>query len=72
MNDKPTVKRVSGKWLLLASAIALPAVSGCAPVAAQQAPVELADPLVGTAPLDDPAVIGNAPPPVNPIIVGLV
>ena len=70
MNDKPTVKRVSGKWLLLASAIALPAVSGCAPVAAQQAPVELADPLVGTAPLDDPEVIGNAPPPGEPVYSG--
>ena len=32
--------------------------------------VDLADPLVGTAPLDDPKVIGNAPPPGEPIYTG--
>src|SRR3546814_12024749 len=38
--------------------------------AAAQSPVDLANPLVGTAPLDDPAVIGNAPPPGEPVYSG--
>src|SRR3546814_19784977 len=38
--------------------------------ATAQSPVDLANPLVGTAPLDDPAVIGNAPPPGEPVYSG--
>lgn len=34
------------------------------------APVDLADPRMGTAPLDDPALIGNAPPPGEPVYSG--
>ena len=33
-------------------------------------PVDLADPLVGTAPLDRPELIGNAPPPGEPVYSG--
>src|SRR3546814_16724572 len=38
--------------------------------ATAQSPVDLANPLVGTAPLDDPAVIGDAPPPGEPVYSG--
>ena len=60
--------------ILASSAAVLPLMLALSPVAAQpkagQSPVELADPLVGTAPLDDPAVIGNAPPPGEPVYSG--
>lgn len=34
-------------------------------------PVDLANPLVGTAPLDKPALIGNSPPPGEPLYTGM-
>ena len=37
---------------------------------AGQRPVDYANPLVGTAPLDDPELIGNAPPPGEEIYTG--
>ena len=37
-----------------------------------ETPVELANPLVGTAPLDDPKFIGNAPPPGEELYTGFV
>jgi hypothetical protein len=37
-----------------------------------ETPVELANPLVGTAPLDDPKFIGNSPPPGEEIYTGFV
>ena len=37
---------------------------------AAESPVEYANPLVGTAPLDDPQVIGNAPPPGEELYTG--
>jgi predicted alpha-1,2-mannosidase len=37
-----------------------------------ETPLELANPLVGTAPLDDPKFIGNAPPPGEEIYTGFV
>jgi predicted alpha-1,2-mannosidase len=40
--------------------------------AASETPVELANPLVGTAALDNPEWIGNAPPPGEEIYTGLV
>ncbi|MGN7932542.1 GH92 family glycosyl hydrolase [Sphingopyxis sp. 22461] len=60
--------------MLASSAAILPLMLALSPVAAQpkagQSPVDLANPLVGTAPLDDPAVIGNAPPPGEPVYSG--
>ena len=41
-------------------------------VAASESPVELANPLVGTAALDNPEWIGNAPPPGEEIYTGFV
>ena len=40
--------------------------------ASGETPVELANPLVGTAALDDPKFIGNAPPPGEEIYTGFV
>ncbi len=37
-----------------------------------ETPLELANPLVGTAPLDDPKFIGNAPPPGEELYTGFV
>src|SRR5271169_1367105 len=37
---------------------------------AAESPVDCANPLVGTAPLDDPQFIGNAPPPGEEIYTG--
>ncbi|MEO1968354.1 MAG: GH92 family glycosyl hydrolase [Sphingomonadaceae bacterium] len=60
--------------LLAIVALACPASVTLAQAArgdgSEQSPVDLANPLVGTAPLDDPAVIGNAPPPGEPIYTG--
>lgn len=42
------------------------------PAAAAESPLELANPLVGTAPLDKPEFIGNAPPPGEEIYTGFV
>jgi predicted alpha-1,2-mannosidase len=39
--------------------------------AAAAAPVDLANPLVGTAPLDDQTLLGNAPPPGEPTYTGM-
>ena len=50
--------------ILLLSLVALYARS--------ETPMELANPLVGTAPLDDPKFIGNAPPPGEEIYTGFV
>ncbi|MGH7953497.1 MAG: hypothetical protein ACREFE_16500 [Limisphaerales bacterium] len=51
--------------LLLAFNLKSQAVSG-------ENPVELANPLVGTAPLDKQKLIGNAPPPGEEIYTGFV
>jgi hypothetical protein len=48
-------------WLLTACLTVL---------AAGERPVDYANPLVGTAPLDDPQLIGNAPPPGEEIHTG--
>jgi len=55
-------------FALGASAMAL-AGAGYAQTASQ-APVDLANPLMGTAPLDNQKLIGNAPPPGEPVYSG--
>jgi len=52
-------------WLLAASALWWAQAAH-----AQNSPVELADPLMGTASLDDPVLVGNAPPPGEPVYSG--
>jgi len=54
-------------------AVALAALSGSGGYGQQTSPsgVDLADPRVGTAPLDRPALIGNAPPPGEPTYSGI-
>jgi hypothetical protein len=79
MNDNIAI-RVTGRrrprkaMAALASSIAMLSLAlACSAATAQSgkpSPVDLADPLVGTAPLDDPAVIGNAPPPGEPVYSG--
>jgi predicted alpha-1,2-mannosidase len=69
-NQGPSVGRVSGSLLLLATT----ALSLASPVLAQRQarePVDEANPLVGTAPLDKPELIGNAPPAGEPLYSGL-
>lgn len=58
--------------LLIGAAVCGLNVSGVAPAQDRrgQSPTELADPLMGTAPLDDPALVGNAPPPGEPTYSG--
>ncbi|WP_243455611.1 GH92 family glycosyl hydrolase [Sphingosinicella sp. BN140058] len=69
--------RVRRTHLLAATALlglcALPAdmlLAHSGAAAASTAPVDLADPLVGTAPLDRQGLIGNAPPPGEPVYSG--
>jgi predicted alpha-1,2-mannosidase len=63
----------SARLLLLPLSLSL-ALSGAAVVSAQtapaKAPVDEVNPLVGTAPLDRPELIGNAPPPGEPVYSG--
>lgn len=67
-----------GKWSRAIALLMAGASLAGAPGAAQthdsaqsdRQPVELADPLVGTAPLDDGDLIGNAPPPGEPLYSG--
>ena len=40
------------------------------PATATERPVDYANPLVGTAPLDDQSLVGNAPPPGEEIYTG--
>lgn len=47
-------------------------ISACPLKAADNNPLDLANPLVGTASLDDPALLGNAPPPGEEAYTGLV
>ncbi|GAA0668977.1 putative alpha-1,2-mannosidase [Sphingomonas insulae] len=61
----------------LGAMAAMMALIPLAPISAQRSPaavkppVEEADPLVGTAPLDRPELIGNAPPPGEPTYSGI-
>ncbi len=58
---------------LLAQGVSLLLMAGAGGVLHAVAPVsgaDLANPLVGTAPLDQPALIGNAPPPGEPVYSG--
>lgn len=73
MTDDRGGARAPGRAGLGKRAAILPLMLAVSTAAAQTdgtAPVDLADPLVGTAPLDDPAVIGNAPPPGEPVYSG--
>jgi predicted alpha-1,2-mannosidase len=45
-------------------------MAGASAFAAEQSPVEVANPLMGTAPLDRQSLIGNAPPPGEPVYSG--
>ena len=69
----PDGRRRSARLLLLPLSISL-ALSTAAVVSAQtapaKAPVDEANPLVGTAPLDRSDLIGNAPPPGEPVYSG--
>lgn len=55
---------------LLGGVLAFPFPAGSAPSDGDKAPVEWANGLVGTAPLDDPSLIGNAPPPGEKLYAG--
>ncbi len=65
-------RRLSGIAITASSLAMLSFMLAFSAATAQQAqsPVDLADPLVGTAPLDDPKLIGNAPPPGEPVYSG--
>ncbi len=54
---------------MLAGAVMAVGISWTA-IAQSAAPVDLANPLVGTAPLDKQSLIGNAPPPGEPVYTG--
>jgi predicted alpha-1,2-mannosidase len=56
--------------LAVTSAAALPAKDS-KPATSSTAPVDLANPLVGTAPLDNQTLLGNAPPPGEPTYTGM-
>ncbi len=69
------VARARQRALLMASGLAVAVAGGAVQAQDAQstegkAPVELADPLVGTAPLDRQELIGNAPPPGEPVYSG--
>ena len=66
MGSTRVQSRLRKTAIAMASSAAILAFSA----ATAQSPVDLANPLVGTAPLDDPAVIGNAPPPGEPVYSG--
>ncbi|SNT07142.1 GH92 family glycosyl hydrolase [Sphingopyxis indica] len=73
MTDDRGGARAPGRAGLGKRAAILPLMLAASAATAQTGgitPVDLADPLVGTAPLDDPAVIGNAPPPGEPVYSG--
>ena len=61
---------VALSMLVAASAMALAAKDN-KPAASSAAPVDLANPLVGTAPLDNQTLLGNAPPPGEPTYTGM-
>ena len=67
------VRGRSARPLLLPLSLSI-ALSAAAVVSAQtapdKAPVDEVNPLVGTAPLDRPDLIGNAPPPGEPVYSG--
>ena len=65
----PRRRRSAIVALGVASAVAVTGLVH-AQTASQQAPVDFANPLVGTAPLDDQKLIGNAPPPGEPVYSG--
>ncbi|MGN6479637.1 GH92 family glycosyl hydrolase [Luteibacter sp.] len=56
--------------LTLGTALAGPA-KDAKPTSSSTSSVDLANPLVGTAPLDDQALLGNAPPPGEPTYTGM-
>ncbi|MDG6719336.1 hypothetical protein QCE92_14315, partial [Staphylococcus aureus] len=56
--------------LTTASILLTTAVSGQSLPSEPSTPVDLASPLVGTAPLDRRDLIGNAPPPGEPVYSG--
>lgn len=56
--------------VVLSCAVLLPLHAGSPPAAKGKAPVDYANGLVGTAPLDDPELIGNAPPPGEKLYAG--
>ena len=75
MAFRPTSRTASrnGQRTLVALALAgAVAVTGLvhAQTRSREAPADLANPLVGTAPLDDQRLIGNAPPPGEPVYSG--
>src|SRR5579859_2924173 len=51
------------RYLLLSALLAGLLPGGAWPASAAENPLELANPLVGTAALDQPELLGNAPPP---------
>lgn len=63
----PTPRRLA---LMIAPALLLAGAAFAQQERTARSPVDLADPLVGTAPLDDQTVIGNAPPPGEPLYSG--
>jgi predicted alpha-1,2-mannosidase len=65
------IHRRATRGRALAGACAIIAlIAGASMAAGQAAPVDLADPLMGTAALDRQALIGNAPPPGEPVYSG--
>lgn len=64
ISHRPFVRPLAGVLFLIS-------VCSCVSVlGAGKRPVDYANPLVGTAPLDDPQLIGNAPPPGEEIYTG--
>ena len=61
---------VALSMLIVTGATALPAKDK-PPAASSSAPVDIANPLVGTAPLDNQTLLGNAPPPGEPTYTGM-
>lgn len=63
----------SGRLLLACclAATVLDTAAATVPVSARPSAVDLANPLVGTAPLDQARLIGNAPPPGEPLYTGM-
>ena len=71
MSIRHAVIRRSRLVLLATGAAAIATLAGAALAQSQLTdPVELANPLMGTAPLDNQKLIGNAPPPGEPVYNG--
>ncbi len=61
------------RWVVTAAivALSLPVHAQTTAPTIAKAPIDEANPLVGTAPLDRPELIGNAPPPGEPVYSGI-